>query len=145
MHNILILSYEAMAHVQFGWKLSLVNSRKLTFPNLGLVNAYRSNVELKVKLPHSPRKCLRILMCMMMHASRCVRITYGTYVRYCLDIVLKWLSVTTKHPGWDLNSGPSEYEAGVVTTRPRRSVVSNWHHYRCAARDISTARTRVFV
>jgi hypothetical protein len=49
--------------------------------------------------------------------------------RYYLGICLEGLRKTTKNlsqvsrsPGRDLNPGPPEYEAGVLTTRPRRSV-----------------------
>jgi hypothetical protein len=35
----------------------------------------------------------------------------------------KNLSQDSRSPGRDLNPGPPEYEAGVLTTRPRRLVV----------------------
>jgi hypothetical protein len=40
------------------------------------------------------------------------------------------ISQDIRSPGSDLNPGPPEYEAGVLTTRPRRSVstVSNNTH-----------------
>jgi hypothetical protein len=50
-------------------------------------------------------------------------------LRYYPGIRLGGLRKTTKNlsqgsrsPGRDLNPGPPEYEAGVLTTRPRRSV-----------------------
>jgi hypothetical protein len=35
----------------------------------------------------------------------------------------KTLSLDSRSPGRDLNLGPPEYEAAVLTTRPRRSVI----------------------
>jgi hypothetical protein len=47
------------------------------------------------------------------------------YPGICLEGLrktMKNLSQDSRSPGRDLNPGPLEYEAGVVTTRPRRSV-----------------------
>jgi hypothetical protein len=38
------------------------------------------------------------------------------------------LSQDSRSPSQDLNAGPQEYEAGVVSTRPRRSVIAS-HFY----------------
>jgi hypothetical protein len=48
------------------------------------------------------------------------------YPRTCLKELrksLKTLSQDSRSPGRDLNPGPPEYEAGVLTTRQRRSVL----------------------
>jgi hypothetical protein len=52
-------------------------------------------------------------------------------LRYCHGIYLEGLRKTTKNlswdsrsPGRDLNPGPLEYEAGVLTTRLRRDITS---------------------
>jgi hypothetical protein len=53
----------------------------------------------------------------------------GLILRYCPGILLKGVRNITKHisqdtrsPGRDLNLGLPEYEVGVLTTQPRRSV-----------------------
>jgi hypothetical protein len=50
-------------------------------------------------------------------------------LRYCPGILLEGLRITTKDfshdirsPDRDLNPKPPEYEAGVLATRPRRSM-----------------------
>jgi hypothetical protein len=55
------------------------------------------------------------------------------FLKYCASIFLEDLRETTQHfsqysrfPGRHLNPGPPEYEAGVLTTRPRRSVSLPW-------------------
>jgi hypothetical protein len=40
-----------------------------------------------------------------------------------LKKIMKSISQGSRSPGRDLNPGPPEYEVGVLTTRPRRSVV----------------------
>jgi hypothetical protein len=47
------------------------------------------------------------------------------YPRICLEGLRKTtknLSQDSRYPGRDLKPGPPEYEAGALTTRPRRSV-----------------------
>jgi hypothetical protein len=55
--------------------------------------------------------------------------TRGPILRHCPAIrleglwkITKSLSRDSRSPGRDLNLQPREYEAGVLTTRPRRSV-----------------------
>jgi hypothetical protein len=59
----------------------------------------------------------------------------GLILRYYSDILLEGLSKTTKTLSQDsrisdrdLNLGPREYGAGVLTTRPRRSVADYCEH-----------------
>jgi hypothetical protein len=39
---------------------------------------------------------------------------------------MKILNEDSRSPGRDLNPGPLEYEAGVLSTQPRRSVLGLW-------------------
>jgi hypothetical protein len=64
-----------------------------------------------------------------MNWKRCRRKRPWPNLRYSPVICLEGLRKNTKNlsqdsrcPGRDLNLGPPEYEAGVLTTRPRRSV-----------------------
>jgi hypothetical protein len=54
----------------------------------------------------------------------------GLIVRYCRSIILEKMRKTTKtlnqdsrSPSRDLKQGLSEYKAGVLSTRPQRSVL----------------------
>jgi hypothetical protein len=51
------------------------------------------------------------------------------YLRICLEGLRRTtrnLSQDNRSPDWDLNRGPPIHKAGVLTTRPRRSVVAGW-------------------
>jgi hypothetical protein len=65
----------------------------------------------------------------MMNWKGCGRSSRGLISRHYPGIFLKGLRNITKSliqdswsPGRDLNPGPLEYETGVLTTQPRRSV-----------------------
>jgi hypothetical protein len=65
----------------------------------------------------------------MMNWKGCGRSSHYLISRYYPGIFLKGLRKNTKNliqdswsPGRDLNPGPPEYETGVLTTQPRRSV-----------------------
>jgi hypothetical protein len=56
-------------------------------------------------------------------SGRCLILKYyhGTHLEG-LRTPTKTLCDDSWHPGQNLNPGPFEYEGGVLTTRPRRSV-----------------------
>jgi hypothetical protein len=65
----------------------------------------------------------------MMTWKGCGRVRSWYNIRYCPGICLEGLTEATNNlnqisrsPGRDFNPEPPEYEAGVVTTGPRRSV-----------------------
>jgi hypothetical protein len=71
----------------------------------------------------------------------------GLILRYCLGICLEGLRKATKNlskdtlsPGRDLNPELPEYEAGVLTTRQRRSVHGL---YVCSSMDLLMPRQKV--
>jgi hypothetical protein len=68
----------------------------------------------------------------------------GLTSRYYLGIRLEELRKTTKTPqeGRDLNPGAPEYEVGVLTTRPRRSIYNGLiRSLRCRGIHIMKARS----
>jgi hypothetical protein len=53
------------------------------------------------------------------------------YLSICLERLRKTtenLSEVIQSPGRHLSPGPSEYEAGVLTTRPGRSICEAWNY-----------------
>jgi hypothetical protein len=63
-----------------------------------------------------------------MHCKGCGRKRSWLNLRYytsiCLEVLKKNISQDNRSPGRDLNPGPPEYDAGMLTTKLRRSVSS---------------------